>query len=264
MNEDNRMTFSVTGGNPGTTSRARTGGFSIFRNPPCVWPESMSGQPGSPVRVHVVDSDPHVRGVVAQELMGDTRTVVSGQAGSLREARRLLRDEPCDVLLIDLHLEDGLGLELISQARALRPPVEVVVLSRLDSDDDAMRAFDLGAAGFVVKDSWFVSFTQAVLQVANGGASVTPSVSRRLLLQLNRSKAAELGLSPGQVVRIKLSERELEVLKMIAGGLTSSEIGQRLAISCTTVNSHVKNMYQKLHVKSRAQAVSCASSWGLL
>jgi ATP/maltotriose-dependent transcriptional regulator MalT len=65
-------------------------------------------------------------------------------------------------------------------------------------------------------------------------------------------------------VRIKLSERELEVLKMIASGLTSVEIGQRLAISCTTVNSHVKNMYQKLHVKSRAQAVSCASSWGLI
>ncbi|WP_232533149.1 MULTISPECIES: LuxR C-terminal-related transcriptional regulator [Ramlibacter] len=264
MSEDSRMTFRVAGGN-GMQSKGRTGGFSIFRNPPCVWPESMSGQPGAPVRVHVIDSDPHLRGVVAQELMGDTRTVVSGQAGSLRDGRRLLRDEPCDVLLVDMHLEDGLGLELISQARALRPPAEVVVLSRLDSDDDAMRAFDLGAAGFVVKDSWFVSFVQAVLQVANGGASVTPSVSRRLLLQLGRGRAAtELGLSPGQVVRIKLSERELEVLKMIASGLTSVEIGQRLAISCTTVNSHVKNMYQKLHVKSRAQAVSCASSWGLI
>ena len=69
---------------------------------------------------------------------------------------------------------------------------------------------------------------------------------------------------PGEVVRVKLSMREHEVLRMIASGLTSSEIGNRLAISCTTVNSHVKNMYHKLHVRSRAQAVSCANSWGLL
>jgi DNA-binding NarL/FixJ family response regulator len=239
-------------------------GFSIFRNPPCVWPESMSGQPGAPVRVLVVDSDAHVRSTVTQELMGDSRTVVAGQAGTLRDGRRLLREVGCDVLLLDLHLEDGPGDELITQARAVSK-AEVVVVSRLDTDDDAMRAFGLGAAGFVVKDSWFVSFVQAVLQVANGGASVTPSVSLRLLNHLGRARAPAAGSVPGtHVVRIKLSQRELEVLKMIAGGLTSSEIAQRLEISCTTVNSHVKNMYVKLHAKSRAQAVSCASSWGLL
>jgi DNA-binding NarL/FixJ family response regulator len=244
----------------------RAGGFSIFRNAPCAWPESMSGQPGTPVRVHVIDSDPHVRGVVTQELMGDSRTVVAGQAGTLREGRRLLRDVGFDVLLVDIHLADGIGFELVSQARGLQSRAEVVVLSSQDSDEDALRAFDLGAAGFVVKDSWFVSFVQAVLQVANGGASVTPDLSRRLLVQIGRMRAGAVAPTTdnGQVIRIRLSQRELEVLKMIAGGLTSSEIGLRLSISCTTVNSHVKNMYQKLHVRSRAQAVSCASSWGLL
>jgi DNA-binding NarL/FixJ family response regulator len=240
-------------------------GFSIFKNSPCVWPESMTGQPGAPLRVHIVDSDAHARGVIAQELMGDSRTVVAGQAGTLRDGRRLVRDVRFDVLLVDVGLSDGVGFELITHARSLNPEAEVVALSKQETDDDAMRAFDLGAAGFVVKNSWFVSFVQAVLQVANGGAAITPALSRRLLLRRGIPTAAlAVPEVPGEVVRVKLSMREHEVLRMIASGLTSSEIGNRLAISCTTVNSHVKNMYHKLHVRSRAQAVSCANSWGLL
>jgi DNA-binding NarL/FixJ family response regulator len=237
----------------------RDGGFSIFRNAPSMWPENLRGQPGLPLRVHIVDSDPHVRGVITQELMGDTRTMVAGQAGSLRDGRRLVREVGFDVLLVDRTLGDGSGLDLLSYAKSTRAAAEVVVLSAQESDDEALRAFGLGAQGFVVKSSWFVSFVQTVLQVANGGASVTPSLSRRLLPKLG-------GRTSGQpdVVRTRLSAREQEVLKMIASGLTSNEIGTRLAISCTTVNSHVKNLYIKLQVKNRAQAVSCASIWGVL
>lgn len=260
----------ATGAMPIATIRTQSSGFSTFKNSPCIWPESMSGQPGAPLRVHIVDSDAHVRGVIAQELMGDSRTVVAGQAGTLRDGRRMVRDIRFDVLLVDVALSDGAGFELITHARGLNPGAEVVALSRSETDDDAMRAFDLGAAGFVVKNSWFVSFVQAVLQVANGGAAITPALSRRLLLKRGPGAAASAtapAKAPGvagEVVRIKLSLREHEVLRMIASGLTSSQIGDRLAISSTTVNSHVKNMYHKLHVRSRAQAVSCANSWGLL
>jgi len=249
--------------------RTQPGGFSIFKNSPCVWPESMTGQPGAPLRVHIVDADAHARAVIAQELMGDSRTVVAGQAGSARDGRRLVRDVRFDVLLVDVGLPDGAGFELISHARSLNPQAEVVALSRQEVDDDAVRAFDLGAAGFVVKNSWFVSFVQAVLPVANGGAAITPALSRRLLLERRAPAVPERAPAPmpdvpGEVVRVKLSLREHEVLRMIASGLTSSEIGDRLAISSTSVNSHVKNMYHKLDVRSRAQAVSCANSWGLL
>jgi len=245
--------------------RPQPGGFSVFKNSPCMWPESMTGQPGAPLRVHVVDPDVHARAVIAQELMGDSRTVIAGQAATVREGRRLLRDVPFDVLLVDVGAADGAGFELIPQARSLHAGAEVVALSRQESDADAMRAFDLGAAGFVVKDSWFVSFVQAVLQVANGGAAITPALSRRLLLKRRPPPwSSPSPMSQGEALRVKLSMREHEVLRMIASGLTSSEIGDRLAISSTTVNSHVKNMYHKLHVRSRAQAVSCASNWGLL
>ena len=256
----------VGGLEPIVYARNQAGGFSIFRDAPCVWPESMAGQPGAPVLVHVVDGDAHLRGVITQELMSDSRTVVAGQAGSPRDARRLIRDTRFDVLLVEVSGEDESGFELITLARSTHPAAEVVALARHEAEDVAQRAFDLGAAGYLVKNSLFVGFVQAVLQVANGGAAISPALSRKLLLK-RRSPAAEAVPSePGRtdVVRIRLSSREHEVLRMIASGLTSNQIGERLAISCTTVNSHVKNMYQKLHVRSRAQAVSCANAWGLL
>jgi DNA-binding NarL/FixJ family response regulator len=260
---------SLVGGHkPTSFARNQPGGFSIFKNPPCIWPESMAGQPGAPVRVHIVDGDAHLRGVIAQELMSDSRTMVAGQAGSLRDARRLIRGTRFDVLLVEVSIAEGdeSAFDLISLARSVHPAAEVVVLAREEAEEEALRAFHLGAAGFLVKNSHFIGFVQAVLQVANGGAAISPALSRRLLLK-QRASAAQAEPAPcatNTVVAIKLSSREHEVLRMIASGLTSTEIGERLLISCTTVNSHVKNMYQKLHVRSRAQAVSCANAWGLL
>jgi DNA-binding NarL/FixJ family response regulator len=241
---------------------SRAAGFSSFNTAPSLWPESMSGQPGAPLRVHLVDSDPHARGVIARELMADARTVVAGQAGGLREGRRLVRDASYDVLLVDVLLGDGSGLDLVAEAKKLRPHSEAIVLSRTDSDEGAAKAFELGAAGFVTKNSWFINYVQAVLQVANGGAFLSPLLLRVLVGRM-RPDAKQAAPAP-DVLRMRLSTRELEVLRMIAGGLTSNEIGTRLTISCTTVNSHVKKVYEKLHVHSRAQAVSCANSWGLL
>ena len=260
--------IQVGGLKPISLACNRAGGFSIFKNPPCIWPESMTGQPGAPVRVHLVDSDTHMRGVIAHELMSDSRTMVAGQAGSLRDARRLIRGTGFDVLLVEVSVSDEgeSAFELITLARSVHPGAEVVALARDEAEEEALRAFNLGAAGFLVKNSHFVGFVQAVLQVANGGAAISPALSRRLLLKQRPPAAQALPALGGanMVVAIKLSPREHEVLRMIASGLTSTEIGERLLISCTTVNSHVKNMYQKLHVRSRAQAVSCANAWGLL
>jgi DNA-binding NarL/FixJ family response regulator len=238
--------------------------FATHSNPPSVWPDYLTGQAEKPVRVIVVDDDPHIRRVICQELMGDPRTVVVGQAESLREGRRLVREHDFDVMLVDLNLGDGIGYDLIAYAKNVRRTAEVVVVSILEGDEDAMRAFHLGAAGFLVKNSWFGNFVQAVLQVANGGASITPGLARRLLLKLDRNTSRTEKLQPAGKGPGMLSEREREILRMIANGLTSAEIASRLAISDLTVNTHVKNIYHKLHVRTRAQAVSCASTWGFL
>ena len=247
-------------GDPATGFGCAQGGAR--QNSAAAWPPFMVGQAENPVRVIVVDDDMHIRRVIAQELMSDPRTLLVADGGSLREGKRLVREHAFDVILVDLNLGDGRGYDLIAYAKELRSSAEAVVVSVLEADEDVMRAFELGASGFLVKNSWFGGFVQAVLQVANGGASITPSLARRLLLRMDRLSGLARLTAAG--VQRKLSERERAILRMIASGMTSPEIGDRLGISPMTVNSHVKNIYQKLRVRSRAQAVSCANKWGLL
>jgi DNA-binding NarL/FixJ family response regulator len=225
----------------------------------------MRGQPDAPLRVLLVDTDPHARRVIARELMDDPRTVVVGQAGSLREGLRLVRDTAFDVLLVEARLQDGCGSDLIAPARLANTGAEVIVLSRAGGEEEAFKAFDLGAAGYLSKNCWFMSCVEAVLQVANGGAAITPALSRRLLRRLRRKGDPPAATArSGETVRLKLTPREHEVLRMVARGLTSSEISVQLNISCTTVNSHLKNLYEKLEAHTRAQAISCAISRGFL
>lgn len=224
-----------------------------------LWPDFMVGQQGKPTRVLLVDDDVHLRRVVERELMGDPRVLLVGQAGSLREAKHLMRQEVFDVLLADLKLEDGSGFELLSLQRSLRPAAETIIISVMEGDAQLLQAIEQGAAGYLVKHCWFGSYVQAVLQVANGGASITPHVARRLLQRL-RGNNVEAKPTENE----QLSGREREILRNVAQGYTSHEIAEQLRITTLTVNSHVRNIYRKLHIKSRAQAVRAALLQGLL
>lgn len=228
-----------------------------------LWPDFLLGQPGKPVRVLLIDDDPHMRKVIAQELLCDMRCDLKAQGGSTKEGRKLLAQHTFDVMLVDLNLGDGSGFELIEQMKVLHPTAEAVVISAMEDEQHAMKAFELGATGYLVKNSWFGNFPLAVLQVVNGGASITPSLARRLLHKLEHTQEAFGRLTSGCAVKDKLSEREKEVLKMVAAGHTSVEIGTRLLISHQTVNTHIKNIYRKLQVRSRAQAVNSAVHMGL-
>lgn len=231
-------------------------------SPASIWPHFLTGQPGQPVRVLLVDDDPHIRKVIANELLGDLRTDLVGEGSGVRDGRRLVAQIDFDVILVDLNLADGTGFELIDHVKTMRPMAEAVVISALEDEEHALRAFSLGATGYFVKHSWFGNFADAVLQVANGGASITPSLARRLLGKMQ--PAREVHRVQSAACSKRLSEREKEVLKMVAAGHTSNEIGIRLGVSSQTVNSHIKNIYRKLHVRTRAQAVSYAAHRGLL
>jgi DNA-binding NarL/FixJ family response regulator len=228
-----------------------------------MWPDFLTGQPGQPVRVLLIDDDPHIRLVIAQELLVDMRINLLAQAGSMKEGRRLIAQYEFDVMLVDLNLGDGTGFDLIEHMKNVRPMAEAVVISAMEDEQHALHAFELGATGYLVKNSWFGSFPQAVLQVVNGGASITPNLARRLLHRLDHAQGEAHSTTPSGCENDKLSEREKEVLKMVAAGYTSAEIGSRLAVSCHTINTHIKNIYRKLNVRTRAQAVSFAAHRGL-
>lgn len=243
------------------------GGLNSYGAPskeatPSMWPGFLMGQVDRPVRVLLVDDDAHIRQVIAQEILSDLRTDLVAQAGSFRQGVRLIAKHEFDVLLVDLNLGDGSGFDLIERMKATRPDAEAVVISAMEDEEHAMHAFDLGATGYLVKNSWFGNFAQAVLQVANGGASITPNLARRLLRRLRPTSPMLTWDAAG--VRDKLSDREQEVLKMVACGYTSAEIGLQLAISHQTVNAHVKNIYRKLRVHSRAEASTFAAQSGIL
>lgn len=243
------------------------GGDSARLSSSSTWPPFLVGQTSQPARVILIDDDAHLRLVVARELLADRRIDLVGQAASLREGKRLIALHEFDVMLVDLNLGDGTGFELIQYMKIIRPHAEAVVLSTMDDDEHAIHAFELGATGYLVKNSWFDNFPLAVLQVVNGGASITPGLARRLMKRLDGGSRPETGGAPvsrAPFAGERLSEREREILKLVATGHTSAEIGRCLDISERTVTTHIKNMYRKLQVRTRAQAVNLASRCGLL
>ena len=230
---------------------------------PSLWPDFLTGQAEQPVRVLLVDDDPYMSRVIAHELLADLRIDLLGQGGSVREGRRLISQNQFDVMLVDLNLGDGTGFALIEYMKTVRPMAEAIVISAMEDEQHALHAFELGATGYLVKNSWFGNFPQAVLQVVNGGASITPNLARRLLSKFEHPQANGHTLHENKS-KEQLSVREKEVLKLVASGNTSTEIGARLIISGQTVNTHIKNIYRKLNVRTRAQAVSFATSHRLL
>lgn len=237
----------------------------ISRPAPALWPDFMVGQKDNPTRVMLVDDDAHVRRLVEQDLLSDPRVLLVGQAASVREAKQVMRQTAFDVLLTDLKLEDGSGFDLLSLQRCLRPSAETIIISVMEGDDQLLRAIELGAAGYLVKHCWFGCYVQAVLQVANGGASITPHVARRLLQRMRGQgvDTAPLPTAPA-APQADLSQREREILRNVASGYTSQEIALQLKVTTQTVNTHVRNIYRKLQIKSRAQAVRAALLQGLL
>lgn len=231
------------------------------------WPDYLVGQPDNPVRVMVVEDDSRERMVISQEIMRDHRTIVVAQASCLRDARKLIRNHEFDVMLVDLNLGNGNedGLELIDVMKSLRPSAEAIVVSVVETEEQVLRAFEVGATGYVVKNSWFGNYVQAVLQVANGGASITPILARRLLQRFDKNIVVlPKPCNPINTVPDHISARERMVLRMVANGYTSAEIANNMEISATTVNAHIKSIYNKLQVHSRAQVVRYALTHGLI
>ena len=255
----------------GGVNQSSQGQFSYHANPDSLWPDFLKGQEDLPLRVLLIDSDASMRSVIGQELNADSRMRLVSTAGNLSEGKHSIYRFEFDVLLLDFNLADGAGLELIKYMKLHRPNAEVIVMSVSDGEENAMRAFELGAAGYLVKNSWFGNFSQAVLQVANGGAYISPNLARRLMHKLstvhhaeshtNSVKGLELLGVPGAGL---LTLREKEILELVASGHTNPTISTRIGISIQTVTTHMKNIYRKLQVHTRAQAVMQAIDQGLV
>jgi DNA-binding NarL/FixJ family response regulator len=245
------------------------GQFAYFANPAVLWPDFLLGQAEQPLRVVLIGQDTHIRSVVGQELGLDPRTTLVGTAGNFRDGKHLIANHAFDVMLLDLSLHESMSFELLTFVKQHHPSVESIVISNMDDEQKAITAFDLGASGYIVKNSWFGNYAQAVLQVANGGAFISPSLSRRLIKKLTTGVYIDFQKPQHQpVVPLHangvLSFREREILELVSDGYSSAAIALKINISSQTVMTHIKNIYRKLQVHTRAQAVSCAKNQGLL
>jgi DNA-binding NarL/FixJ family response regulator len=204
------------------------------------------------IRLILVDDHPVVRHGLRGMLEAEPDLTVVGEASSGPEGVALAAELRPDIVLMDLRMPGGDGVEATAQIVATVPGVRVMVLTTYESDRDILRAIEAGAGGYLLKDASPAELAEGVRAAARGETVLAPSVASTLVRQV-RSPAPPA-----------LSARETEVLRLVARGLTNADIGRELFITEATVKTHLLRTFAKLDVADRTAAVTRAMSHGLL
>jgi DNA-binding NarL/FixJ family response regulator len=212
-------------------------------------------QQTSVIRVLIVDDHEVLASSLAKTLDTEPDLLSVGVAGSLKQAAELIRTTAPDVLLLDHRLPDGDGVAAIGRLRELRPSMAVIVLTASPSEHLMVAAVEAGVSGFLSKTRSLAEVTSAVRAAAVGEAVISPEMLARLLPRLGGT---------GRVGAATLTEREREILGLIAQGLSNAAIADRLVVSVNTVRNHVANLLAKLGARSKLEALSIAIREGLL
>ncbi|WP_310768709.1 response regulator transcription factor [Mycobacterium sp. Z3061] len=208
--------------------------------------------------VMVVDDHPIWRDAVARDLADDGFNVVATADGVASARRRAAVVKP-DVVVMDMRLADGDGVEATMQVLEVSPSTKVLVLSASDERDDVLEAVKAGAAGYLVKSASKAELADAVRATAAGRAVFTPSLAGLVLGEYRR-----IATSPNTgPATPSLTERETEVLRFVAKGLSAKQIAERLSLSHRTVENHVQATFRKLQVANRVELTRYAIEHGL-
>jgi DNA-binding NarL/FixJ family response regulator len=209
------------------------------------------------VRVLIADDQTLFRVGLARLLEEDPRVEIVGQAGDGAEAVKLVGSLKPDVVLMDLKMPNLDGIEATRQIAATHPGVKVLLLTTFEADNHVIQALKAGASGYILKDSKPDSIVSSLLAVMAGERVMASAVANRVLEMLT-------GTTTPKEFYDGLTGREIEILKLLAGGMANKQIAYKLKISEKTVRNHVSNMYEKLNIYDRSQAVLYAVRKGLV
>lgn len=221
-----------------------------------------SPSPAAPISVALVEDDPGMRERFERVIAAEPSLRLAFGASTAGELLAWFPTHAVDVLLVDLGLPDCSGLEVIRRCRDLQPACAMMVLTIFGDEANMLNAFEAGAGGYILKDGTEADLAAHVLSLHAGGSPMSPIIARQLLVRWqggSATPAAQL-----QATRESLSPRESEVLALIARGFTYAETAQRMGVLLSTVQSHVRNIYGKLDVHNKAEAVFEARQLGLL
>jgi DNA-binding NarL/FixJ family response regulator len=221
----------------------------------------------APISIIIVEDEPEFRRRFAQIIESEPSMRLAGVAANRREAQVIIDKEDFDVLLIDLGLPDGNGIELIKQVSQKKPEADIMVVTVFGDEQHVVSSIEAGATGYILKDSTPADVISCIRLLRAGGSPVSPVVARSVLRAIrNRmgSSAASPAARTSTPENNPLSARETEILQLLAKGMSFNEIGEILGISPHTVTAHIKKIYRKLAVHSRGEAVYEATQMGLL
>lgn len=181
-------------------------------------------------------------------------------AASIAAAREVMKSHRIDAALVDLGLPDGNGIELIADLKRRQPDCEVLVITVFADKERVLSSLRAGASGYLLKTDLPRRIESLLETIASGGSPLSPSIARHLIEVMRPTGASSPGFDPS----VSLSDREFEILRLCSKGLRYAEIARVLSLSTHTVNTHLKTIYRKLMVNSRAEAVYEARRMGLL
>lgn len=220
-------------------------------------------------QVALVEDDTGMRERIARVVGADPSLALAFSASNAAELLAWLGENPVDVLLVDLGLPDQPGLQVIRQCRAMQPACAVMVLSIFGDEANMVQAFEAGASGYLLKDGTETDLATHIRHLRAGGSPMSPVIARQLLRRWQTRAepprpSAQSAPTRVPVVPERLSPREFEVLDLVSRGFTYVEVGGQMGVSASTVQSHIRNIYGKLDVHNKSEAVFEARNLGWL
>jgi DNA-binding NarL/FixJ family response regulator len=224
-----------------------------------------SGQPRAPLAIVLVEDDVAFQDAFRAAVGAASDLSVIGVAATVAQARVLLQGPPADVLVVDLGLPDGSGIDVIREAHALWPDCAIMVSTTFADERHVIASIEAGASGYLLKDSALPAIPEDIRVLHGGGSPISPRIARQVLMRFRPDeKPVEEGAAAEKAAAPSLSEREQETLQLITRGFSFDEIAELMNVSRNTVLTFVRRIYTKLEVRSKTEAVFEARAHGLL